>query len=346
MTLQRHDPSQSRSEVDDNQGAARLKPLLTIGYPTYERVDAIESAVSTALERLEGLPVELLVADNASRDGTAARLASRFGGSQLRLIAGERNLGWQGNISRLINCSAGEFLMFVSDEDDISSGSSLRDLTDLLMSRPELALLTTGEGRASNSHNQIDAKHLWKETNYLSGTVLSVGAAKKWLSILDELRFRHDISELWELYPHYLLAVGIWISGNECAHFAQNVCERAREYPMRWSPPHRDAGDAELRRVGHQLLGKAYLRSISSNIIQHANLALFVNVVAETMHADPNRVLDIREWQSSRVARRIDDLMLDYFPELHPLWQNGVKRRFASNRTRSQPLASISRWLA
>lgn len=337
-------PSSAVSGVEKQQRPTDPGVILTIGYPTYNRASAIEAAVSVALRHVEHLPIEVLVADNASEDGTVRRLATRYRGSNLRLVAGTQNLGWQGNVTRLVENASGNFLLLVSDEDDIADALVLRELIDYLVMKPELSLLTTGGTSTSNHRSRIDAKHLWKATNYISGTIFSVCQVRAWLSRVDEIRLTRDIDELWELYPHYMLAVGIWVTGGECNHFARDVHNRARELPMRWVPRFRLAGDAELRRTGSEHLGKAHLRSISSNILQHANLAAFIGALEESMQTEASRLHDIRAWQADRVARRVDDLISAHYPELYPYWQHGFRRRYSCKRTNLKFFPRISRW--
>jgi len=93
----------------------------------HRRVDAIDVGMVTfnthgltvaALERLAatiaGLPVRVLVHDNASTDGTADAIRSRVPTAEV--VAGERNLGFAGGMNRLIaRSSAPWFLALNSD---------------------------------------------------------------------------------------------------------------------------------------------------------------------------------------------------------------------------------------
>ncbi len=309
-----------------------MKPLLTIGYPTYGRADAVEAAVGTALRHIDGLPIELLVADDGSPDDTVERLTRRFGDSSLRLIAGEQNLGWKGNIARLAKNASSEFLMLLSDEDDVAEASVLSELLTLLSGTRRLSLVSTGAGLVPADPGQLRAENVWEGVHYISGNIFRTSEVLKWLELLEDIQHEHDVAELWEIYPHYMMAVGIWLSGEDCAHFPGDVYVSTRKLPMRWRPAHRELGDRELARTRQEVLGKAYLKSMSSNILQHASLATYVDVLEDTMAVDKARVSDMRRWQEDRVAKQVDALMAYYYPELYPTWRRGIRRRHSMRR--------------
>jgi hypothetical protein len=161
----------------------------------------------------------------------------------------------------------------------------------------------------------------------MSGTVFRTREALKWLETIDDLARNHDVAELWELFPHYMIALGIWLSGGDCMHFGGDVYVRKRQFPMRWTPQHRGPGDRELLRTGQQTLGRAYHKSISSNILQSAALATYIDVLESTMQIDTGRARDLRRWEADRVAKKVDGLIAFYFPELYPSWRTGIRRR-------------------
>lgn len=93
-------------------------PLVTIGIPTYNRADgylreALASALAQTYERLE-----ILVADNASDDDTAA-VVRELGGDRVRYHRHERNLGSQGNYNSIVEMATGEYLLLLHDDDRV-----------------------------------------------------------------------------------------------------------------------------------------------------------------------------------------------------------------------------------
>lgn len=320
-----------------------MQPILTIGYPTYGRAEAVEAAVAAALPRIAGLPIELLVADNGSPDDTVERLTRRFGDAGLRLVAGDRNLGWKGNIARLAENAASEFLLLLSDEDDVADPGALADLVTFLSNPRRLSLVTTGKDLAPRDPSRLRAEDVWEGVHYISGNIFRASEVLRWLGELDRIQEEHDIAELWEMYPHYMIAVGIWLSGEDCAHFTKDVYSSARKLPMRWRPAHRELGDRELARTRQEVLGKAHLKSMSSNILQHASLATYLDVLETTLPVDADRLRDMRRWQEDRVAKQVDGAMGNYYPELYPAWRRGIRRRHGIRRRLSAGLRHILR---
>lgn len=306
-----------------------MRPSLTIGYLTYSRAEAIEAAVEQTLRQISGLPVELVVADNASADNTVERLVRRFGDKRVRLIAGERNLGWEGNVRRLAESASSEHLLLMSDEDDVEDTSVLWELLGFLSGPRRLSLVTTGENFQLSRKGRRGASDLWESVHYISGTIFGVSELLNWLDRLDDIARRHDIAELRELYPHFMIAAGIWLTGGDCAHFGKNVHVAARNFPMRWRPAHRDLGDRELARTNQDQIGRAYTKSLSSNVLQHAALAVFLDCLSGSEHTDKKRLCDMRRWQEDRIASKVDKSLAYFYPEVYPTWRRGIKRRYS-----------------
>lgn len=173
-----------------------MRPILTIGYPTYGRADSIEAAITAALPRIAGLPIELLVADNCSPDGTVERLTRRFWNLQLRVISGDENRGWKGNIARLVENSRSDFLLLLSDEDDVAEPKDLAELLVFLSGPQTLSLVTTGKRPNPQNSFRISAGDLWESVHYISGTVFRTSEISRWLDEIDSIQRSHDVAEL------------------------------------------------------------------------------------------------------------------------------------------------------
>lgn len=101
-----------------------MNPLLTVGIPTYNRRRFITALVS----ELAGVPVETLVIDDASTDGTADALSAVDG---IRLLSNEANLGYAKNLLRVFEETTTPFILVTSD-DDIVVAENLLPLQDFL----------------------------------------------------------------------------------------------------------------------------------------------------------------------------------------------------------------------
>lgn len=93
------------------------KPRVTVGVPTYNRAASLPRTLDSVLGQSHG-DLELLIADNASTDGTAevcARYAERD--ARVRVIRQEANVGLTANFNTLFGRAAGELVMVLADDD-------------------------------------------------------------------------------------------------------------------------------------------------------------------------------------------------------------------------------------
>ncbi len=92
-------------------------PLVTIAIPTFNRADTLREALDSALAQTHE-ELEIVVADNASSDGTA-ELCREYAArdERIRVVRHERNLGPTANINHLFGAAAGEFTQMLADDD-------------------------------------------------------------------------------------------------------------------------------------------------------------------------------------------------------------------------------------
>lgn len=120
---------------------------LTVAIPTFNRAELLDAQLEWVGRSMRGYEsqVELLIADNASTDGTAAvirRHLERFCGTELQVrhIVQPENLGAIRNIIYCITSASGEYVWTVSDDDEIDVDAIGRVL-ELLDSNPNVSLL-------------------------------------------------------------------------------------------------------------------------------------------------------------------------------------------------------------
>lgn len=95
------------------------RPFLTIGIPTYNRFESVRSRVREYVDHGFGPEISLMVVDNASSDASYQRLREEFEGSGVALFENSENVGYGGNFIRLFELVESDYLMIVSDEDQI-----------------------------------------------------------------------------------------------------------------------------------------------------------------------------------------------------------------------------------
>lgn len=94
------------------------RPLATLAVTAFNAEDTIGRALASALAQ-DWRPVEILVVDDASTDGTAARVMSEAGRHpEIRLIRHSENRGVAAARNSLLGEAKGEFVVFFDDDDE------------------------------------------------------------------------------------------------------------------------------------------------------------------------------------------------------------------------------------
>ena len=123
--------------------------LLTIYIPTFNRAHRLEESLVCLLREIKNKGLEsrvfVLVGDNGSLDETprvcalAQEQASRSG-IQFDYFRNAKNLGFSGNIAAGLKRATSEWIMFLSDDDNLCAGALEEVCADLVEKRPSLAL--------------------------------------------------------------------------------------------------------------------------------------------------------------------------------------------------------------
>lgn len=114
-------------------------PDLSVLIVTYEHGDEIGDCLDAALAQAgEGLSVQVVVADNASRDDTAARVRARAG-EGVQLLQMGSNRGFAAAVNAAFAASAGAHVLILNPDCVLGAGCA-RALRDHLAARPQVAL--------------------------------------------------------------------------------------------------------------------------------------------------------------------------------------------------------------
>jgi len=171
------------------------KYQLTIGVPTYNRVGEathnLEKIIANGLAYRDD--IEILFIDNHSTDDTVASLERTAGaGGNIRVLSNSRNLGFGGNLLRVIEESRGQYVLVTSDE-DLVDGCVLDDLLEIL--RPQTYTAVTSYysrgGTADYPRGNpvrtevVDPSRYKSVANYISGVCFLTSASRNALPILE-----------------------------------------------------------------------------------------------------------------------------------------------------------------
>lgn len=113
-------------------------PALTVCLPTYNRAELLPAAIDSALAERE-LPLELLVLDNASDDGSAELLAA-IDDPRLRVVRHPRTISMYANHNAALEHAACERIVFLHSDDRLPAGA-LRALHAASEAAPEAGLI-------------------------------------------------------------------------------------------------------------------------------------------------------------------------------------------------------------
>ncbi|MBA2665973.1 MAG: glycosyltransferase family 2 protein [Gemmatimonadaceae bacterium] len=95
-----------------------MTPLVTIGIATYNRADGyLRAALASALAQTYR-PLEIVVCDNASTDGTPD-LVEEMADERVRYVRHDTNIGANANFAACLDEAQGEYFLLLHDDDAI-----------------------------------------------------------------------------------------------------------------------------------------------------------------------------------------------------------------------------------
>lgn len=94
-------------------------PLITVGLTTFNAINTLDRAIASALAQT-WQPIEFIVVDDASNDGTYERLLElAIRHLELKVLRNSVNCGVAVSRNRILSSASGEFVVFF-DDDDVS----------------------------------------------------------------------------------------------------------------------------------------------------------------------------------------------------------------------------------
>ena len=93
------------------------------------------------LEALQSEDVDLVLVDNGSADGAAAKAAQRFPG--VKLLRSETNLGFTGGVALALASTAADVVVLVNDDAVVEKGA-VAGLVDALLAAPKKVIAASG----------------------------------------------------------------------------------------------------------------------------------------------------------------------------------------------------------
>ena len=105
-------------------------PQITVAIPAYNRPEEIGVLLDTVLSQDHGSFDVLIVEDHSPREAEIRKVveAKALGhpSRQVRYVSNPKNLGYDGNLRRILELSEGEFTLFMGDDDLLRPGALTR----------------------------------------------------------------------------------------------------------------------------------------------------------------------------------------------------------------------------
>ena len=207
--------------------------LLTIGIPTFNRVQGVTEHIKGLIGASVPEEAEILVIDNASTDGTFETLKEICDGTPVRVLRNDRNLGFRGNFLRLFQECQTEYLLVTSDEDPVIAPNLGALIGFLLANKPLFvspqyyrrerpAKLYRGRGKA----RRITAEEFRSCSSHMPGLVYKTQESSE---VVSDMKAHLEKEEL-AAYPQVILAAGLILRG-ACFWWDQPIVHQQYVFP-------------------------------------------------------------------------------------------------------------------
>lgn len=90
------------------------RPVISVCIANYNGIEFIDDCLQSVLTQTNSVPVEIIVHDDASNDGSAHHILSRY--PQIRLIESDRNVGFCIANNRMAGIAQGEYLLLLNND--------------------------------------------------------------------------------------------------------------------------------------------------------------------------------------------------------------------------------------
>ncbi len=124
--------------ADAQAGGVPTEPLVSVLIVTYNHVDYLPAAIESVLAQRTTFPVEILISEDASTDGTRA-LAESWAGrhpDRFRLLLSERNVRSNEVVARGLRAASGRYVALLDGDDRWCDPGKLQRQADFLDANP------------------------------------------------------------------------------------------------------------------------------------------------------------------------------------------------------------------
>lgn len=199
-----------------------MRKTLTIGIPTYKRCDAVVQRLNEIFQKPLPDRVSVLVIDNCSDDGTYEKVL-QFAQNHigLHVMRNAQNLGFAGNLFRLIEEAESDYLMIDSDEDELLV-QELPEYIDFLETNvpcfvsPQASVFDRIY-RGLGKKGDIKPEQFREASNYISGITFEVPSARIGIERVSQ---KVSINAAVFVYPQVMLVAEV-LAKSKCLWYPE-----------------------------------------------------------------------------------------------------------------------------
>jgi glycosyltransferase involved in cell wall biosynthesis len=125
-----------------NSSATTGVPMVSVAMVTYNHEKYIAQAIESVLMQETTFPIELIIGEDCSTDGTRA-IVKRYADARpdvIRVLFRERNLGAGENILEVVSLCRGKYINVIEGDDYWTDKSKLQQQFDFLENHPDCVL--------------------------------------------------------------------------------------------------------------------------------------------------------------------------------------------------------------
>lgn len=190
--------------------------FLSVVIPTFNRRDTVLQTLDNLVQSGALAQCSVVVVDNGSDDGTyeAVEIYAR-NHEHVQGVRFDTNEGFAESFCRSFEVSDATYLLFLSDEDDLSSDNLSEILNILQTDQPNFLcpqMLVDGRVyRGRRKTEKFKARDSRTGAVYISGLVFHSAASRKWVNLVREYKANEVFAQF---YPQVVLAFFLSLVGN------------------------------------------------------------------------------------------------------------------------------------
>jgi glycosyltransferase involved in cell wall biosynthesis len=283
--------------------------LLTIAIPSFNRAEAALETLENLLESWLPDEIQIVIANNGSTNSDYLAIADYLGDKpNASFLNFTNNLGFAGNFVRLLqNCNS-QYVLTMSDEDDVDILNLPELLENLKLYSPNLFILRN----QSTEHfkvRRLKARSLKGASNYMSGMIFNLDSISPFWQEIESLISEEEYGKL---YPQVITAMILFSLGHSFTCSSPRISFRA-QLPSTirssngnpyWQPTERVYQYLSLIRCIDQVDGKIFDgNSRRLNLFRKANRRKFFGLLFDAVETiEPNIMMDLTRSSFSTVV--------------------------------------------